>query len=125
MAEENDGSDQPCTVPQHTISMPSNGAVPSEGNGDRDLQTPFVLLPATDPRESCDNDFHHGNTPTPRGMAPRTEWSTLSLPDLDDTSMKYVVLYMEHYKVDLRWSVISNSIFIIGGVCYVVLTAWD
>jgi hypothetical protein len=136
MAENSDCSDQPCSLPQHSFPVIPIGAVPLEdpipfavpgiAHGDQDLQTPFVLLPSMSavPGESS-GDFHHDNSPLPGGILPRTEWSTLSLPDLDDTSMKSVVRYMENYQIDLRWSIISNSFFIIGGVCYVILTAWD
>jgi hypothetical protein len=56
----------------------------------------------------------------------RTAWgSSLSLPDIDDVSMNYIFLYMEHYKVDLLWSILSDSFFILGGISYIVLSGWD
>jgi hypothetical protein len=137
MEEQNDTDDSPCSLPQHSFpgtpmgSVPMNDPIhqPMDVLGrkiDADLQTPFVLLPTSpaDSGESSDTS-HHDHSPLPRGIPPRTEWSTLSLPDLDDTSMNNVVLYMENYMLDLHWSIISNSFFIIGGICYVILTAWD
>ncbi len=60
------------------------------------------------------------------GIPERTEWGpSLSLPDLDDVSVNYTFLYMGHYKVDLFWSMLSDSFFILGGLSYIVLTAWD
>ena len=60
------------------------------------------------------------------GIPERTEWGpSLSLPDIDDISVNYTFLYMEHYKVDLFWSMLSDSFFILGGLSYIVLTAWD
>jgi hypothetical protein len=32
---------------------------------------------------------------------------------------------MEHYKVDLIWSMFSDSFFILGGISYIVLSGWD
>jgi hypothetical protein len=56
----------------------------------------------------------------------RTKWGpSLSLPDIDDVSMTYTSLYMENYKVDLLWSMTSDSFFILGGIVYIVLSAWD
>ena len=56
----------------------------------------------------------------------RTKWGpSLSLPDIDDVSMNYTFLYMEHYKVDLLWSMISDFFFILGGISYIVLSGWD
>jgi hypothetical protein len=39
--------------------------------------------------------------------------------------MNHTFLYMEHYKVDLIWSMISDSFFILGGVSYIILSGWD
>jgi hypothetical protein len=101
--------------PQNTASVSTEAAAPTT-----ELQTPFTLLPA-----SANDAAYRDNPSLPSGVQPRTQWSNLSLPDLDDMSMNYVVLYMEHYKVDLLWSFVSDSCFILGGVSYILLTAWD
>ena len=59
-------------------------------------------------------------------MPERTKWGpSLSLPDLDDVSMNYTAMYMENYKVDLLWSMSSDSFFILGSIIYIVLFGWD
>jgi hypothetical protein len=49
----------------------------------------------------------------------------ISLPDIDDTSMKNVSNYVEFYRQDLLWSFASDSFFCIGGILYVALSLWD
>jgi hypothetical protein len=110
------GTDE-CGNPQNT-----SASVPTEAESGvgaaAELQTPFTLWPPPSTTPEGDHAW-------PGGIQPRTEWSNLSLPDLDDMSMNYVVLYMEHYKVDLLWSFVSDSFFILGGVSYILLTGWD
>lgn len=48
-----------------------------------------------------------------------------SLPDTDDTSMKQVYTYLDHYEQDLRWSTLSDLFFIVGGLGYVILSFFD
>lgn len=46
------------------------------------------------------------------------------LPDIDDMSMNSVLEYMDYCDQDMYYSVISNSMFIAGGICYVALSLW-
>jgi hypothetical protein len=94
------------------------------------LQTPFTLLPSSHTivdgsgKSDCQSDSNERQVNDMR-ILPRKNWNNLSLPDIDDVSMNYVFLYMEHYKVDLLWSFLSDSFFILGGVSYILLTGWD
>ena len=45
-----------------------------------------------------------------------------SLPDLDDVSMTQVTTYIEQSQQDVYWSFLSDSFFVSGGICYVVLS---
>ena len=49
----------------------------------------------------------------------------LGLPDIDDVSMSHVSTYVEFYQQDLFWSYLSDLFFIMGGIAYVVMSAWD
>lgn len=107
-------------------TLPPASVEPAEPFGGAELQTPFTLLPANATRANDAASAAISYTDSlPSGIRPRTEWNNLSLPDLDDMSMNFVVVYMEHYKVDLLWSFVSDSFFILGGVSYILLTAWD
>ena len=46
------------------------------------------------------------------------------LPDIDDMAMNSVIEYMDYREHDLLFSVTSNSMFIAGGISYVVLSIW-
>jgi hypothetical protein len=48
-----------------------------------------------------------------------------ALPDLDDVSMSHVFQYIQLSEQDLYWSFLSDSLFIAGGVLYVILSLWD
>eukprot|EP00977_Amphora_coffeiformis_P019799 scaffold7467_cov187-Amphora_coffeaeformis.AAC.4 len=53
-----------------------------------------------------------------------TESSTVkpkSLPDVDDVSMSKVSSYIQQYREDVYWSFLSDTFFIAGGICYVLL----
>ena len=49
--------------------------------------------------------------------------------DLDDASSdggsSISLIHIEDKSRDLAWSLLSNSLFLIGGTCYVILSAWD
>ena len=45
-----------------------------------------------------------------------------ALPDVDDVSMTKVTSYIEQYREDVYWSFLSDTFFIAGGICYVVLS---
>jgi hypothetical protein len=49
----------------------------------------------------------------------------LCLPDVDDMSMNYVFTYVKIYHQDKVWSYISDSLFVIGSIAYLVLSIWD
>ncbi len=46
------------------------------------------------------------------------------LPDIDDMSMNSVLEYMDYCDRDLKYSLVSNSMFIAGGISYVALSLW-
>jgi hypothetical protein len=56
---------------------------------------------------------------------PLSQLNTLSLPNINDRSMNHTLLFMEHYKVELLWSIISDILFIIGGISNTVLSIYD
>jgi hypothetical protein len=94
------------------------------------IQTPFSLLSpisesAGSGGGSVDQDISDSSTEDSLGWSPRTHWSTLALPDVDDVSMNYVFSYLELYKVGLCWSFLSDSLFIFGGLLYVILATWN
>jgi hypothetical protein len=47
-----------------------------------------------------------------------------SLPDIDDLSATRVFAYMEHYKTDLLWSLLSDSLLIAGSMVYIFVSVW-
>lgn len=120
-----DCGDRPHTLSKHVLPpiavVPMTDPIPLHlptRQGGPDLQTTFVLIPPT-------AAFAQSDTWSPNGVIRHTEWNSPSPPDLDDTSLNSVVFYMEQCKDDLRWSVVSNSFFITGGLCYFILTTWN
>ena len=130
----------------------SNGSRASQAlHGTDEPQTPFSLLQSSNecheslhsmvvPADDCTTkqmqrqEIHRGcrslddsvQVRNELDMSERTKWGpSLSLPDIDDISMNFTYLYMEHYKVDLLWSMVSDSFFILGGISYIVLSGWD
>jgi len=55
------------------------------------------------------------------GCTESTTVKPKSLPDVDDVSMSRVTNYMQQYREDVYWSFLSDSFFIAGGICYVLL----
>jgi hypothetical protein len=49
----------------------------------------------------------------------------IHLPDIDDTSMAHVFVYLEYYKDDLKWSFASNSLFLLGSSTCLILRILD
>lgn len=47
------------------------------------------------------------------------------LPDIDDAAMSQVTKYMILYEQDLIWSFVSDGIFLLGGILYVILSLFD
>jgi hypothetical protein len=47
------------------------------------------------------------------------------LPDIDDNAMLQVSQYITLYHKDLAWSFTSDTVFFIGGILYIVLSALD
>lgn len=47
------------------------------------------------------------------------------LPDLDDMSMNSIIEYMEYCEQDMAFSILSNAMFLSGGISYVVLSLWQ
>lgn len=45
-----------------------------------------------------------------------------ALPDVDDVSMTQVNTYIENYRRDVYWSFLSDSFFLTGGICYIILS---
>jgi hypothetical protein len=69
---------------------------------------------------ACPSDYHNilnSATFVPRGAQ--------FLPDIDDAAMSQVTKYMMLYEQDLIWSFVSDGIFLLGGVLYVILSLFD
>lgn len=65
------------------------------------------------------------STPLQHKQPPPLPTRNRALPDIDDVSMNAVFSYMDHYKVDLFWSFLSDSCFIAGSLAYMELSIWD
>jgi hypothetical protein len=109
-----------CPVPSST-SQPANAAQEVSTDCESDIGTSYTNTAASNDSRRALND---GSTFL-QEQKPRSQWNTLSLPDLDDRSMNHTLLYMEQYKVELLWSIISDILFIIGGISYTVLSVYD
>ena len=111
---------QPCNNNNSTIESLYHSAATVV----TDVTTSRLEQPQRDGCDSCSSSTDRARNEL--GITERTQWGpSLTIPDIDDTSVNYTFLYMEHYKVDLLWSMLSDSFFILGGISYIVLSGWD
>ena len=61
------------------------------------------------------------SAPPSEGLSPSSVLPK-ALPDVDDVSMKQVSSYLDYYRQDVYWSFLSDSFFVVGGICYVILS---
>jgi hypothetical protein len=82
-------------------------------------------------REECTNVDHHVAVDdfvllnSSATFVPRDGKNKVFLPDIDDEAMSQVQKYMLLYEQDLIWSFVSDGIFLLGGVLYVILSLFD
>lgn len=84
--------------------------------------SPHRLEKEQDATETTSSTYSSGGT---QQLAKILTHLNVSLPDIDDMSMNHVITFMEHYEVDLFWSFLSDSFFIVGGLSYIALTLWN
>lgn len=85
----------------------------------------IITMIALHEQVALSSPLHHDNNNNNNNDNASNRSTTVvpkSLPDLDDVSMTQVTSYIEHSQQDVYWSFLSDSFFVSGGICYVVLS---
>jgi hypothetical protein len=78
-----------------------------------------VVVPFPERQSSVGEGSTTSSTPSAFVITPK------ALPDVDDQSMTQVFNYIDKYRTDLKFSFLSDSFFLVGGLGYVIMAAWD
>ena len=78
-------------------------------------------------QRGCSSATISNTTSTAVAAVPTSSILPKALPDVDDVSMNQVTKYMDVYRQDVYWSFFSDSLFVAGGICYVILStpSWN